>query len=238
MDFDGRTVVLKALVGSHNYNLNGKTSDEDYKYFVTPTFDDLYYGNMFSTAKQSPNLDYDVHDIRQLGALLWKANVNFVEVLFSRNIYVGAGLNWLLENKEPLAAMNLPYLFKATLGMHFQKMKDLRKGTAKTDTLVEQFGYDTKQATHAMRCLLMLERISSGMSMEEALWFEFGSGYRDFLLDIKSGGFTEAEFLSVVERWKSAKLGKAEEWFMAQTPNTQLRDELDKLIKNFIKQEL
>lgn len=34
MKLDHRIVVLKALVGSHNYNLNAESSDKDYKYFV------------------------------------------------------------------------------------------------------------------------------------------------------------------------------------------------------------
>ena len=32
MELDHRIVVLKALVGSHNYNLNTESSDKDYKY--------------------------------------------------------------------------------------------------------------------------------------------------------------------------------------------------------------
>lgn len=43
---------MKAIVGSHNYNLNTDTSDKDYKYFVLPTFDELYCGKFFSRAKQ------------------------------------------------------------------------------------------------------------------------------------------------------------------------------------------
>ena len=82
--FGGRQVVLKALTGSHNYNLNTPDSDKDYKFFVTPTFDDLYSGNRFSNGKQSDEMDYTVHDIRQLSHLLWKSNPNFIEVLFSQ----------------------------------------------------------------------------------------------------------------------------------------------------------
>ena len=36
MDFGGRTVAFKSLVGSHNYNLNTPESDKDYKVFVLP----------------------------------------------------------------------------------------------------------------------------------------------------------------------------------------------------------
>lgn len=51
MKLDHRIVVLKALVGSHNYNLNTESSDKDYKYFVLPTLDDLYNGTIFLLQK-------------------------------------------------------------------------------------------------------------------------------------------------------------------------------------------
>ena len=49
MDFGGRNVAFKALVGSHNYNLNTSDSDKDYKLFVIPTLDDLYFNKSFLT---------------------------------------------------------------------------------------------------------------------------------------------------------------------------------------------
>ena len=46
MELGNRKFAFKSLVGSHNYNLNIETSDKDYKVFVFPTFDDLYF-NIF-----------------------------------------------------------------------------------------------------------------------------------------------------------------------------------------------
>ena len=66
MRIHNREVVIKAVVGSHNYNLNTENSDEDFKYFVMPTFEDLYKGKFFSYSTQSDELDYTVHDIRKL----------------------------------------------------------------------------------------------------------------------------------------------------------------------------
>ena len=44
MKYADRQWLIKALVGSHNYNLNTETSDKDYKVFVLPTFNELYKG--------------------------------------------------------------------------------------------------------------------------------------------------------------------------------------------------
>lgn len=234
-DFGNRAVVLRALVGSHNYNLNTENSDTDWKYFVAHTFDDLYTGTMFSTSKQSDELDFDCHDIRQLGHLLWKANINFVEVLFSVDVGFDPALRWLFENRDALATMNLPYFFYATFGMHLQKMKTLDKGTAKTNVLVERYGYDTKQACHALRCLWVLERVSWGLPMGKAIYFGDGTAMRQLLLSVKAGNYSREAFLEIVLKWREEKFDKVKAWFTSKQDNPTLKDELDSHIKEFIR---
>lgn len=233
MDFGNRPVAIKALVGSYASNLHTPTSDEDWKYFVTPTFDDLYSGKMFSSANQSDTFDYDCHDIRQLGSLLWKANVNFMVVLFSPVVECNPGLQWIFDHADDYASMNLPYFYNATMGMHMEKMSALGKGTAKTDILVEQFGYDTKQATHALRCLYLLQRIASGMSVREAFWFDGKD--RDILLGVKSGGMTRDEFTEYVRIWRSIYGQSIKDWFEKQIAHEELSQELNAGIKTFIR---
>ena len=43
-----RHIAVRALVGSHNYNLNDESSDRDYKVFVFPNFGDLYKGKRYT----------------------------------------------------------------------------------------------------------------------------------------------------------------------------------------------
>lgn len=243
MNIDGsfignRKVVLKALVGSHNYNLNTPTSDRDWKYFVLPTFDDLYTGKMFATAKQGETDDFDCHDVRQLANLLWKANIAYIEVLHSVDVGYDPALKWLFENREALSTMNLPYFFNSTLGMHLEKMKTLDKGTAKTDVLVEQYGYDTKQACHALRCLFVLERVSWGLPMGRAIYFGDGTAMRQLLLNVKAGYYTREKFLEMVLNWRVEKLDDVKAWFTSQQDNPTLKDELDNLVKEFIRTRL
>lgn len=231
--FEGRKIVLSSMVGSWAANLNISTSDEDWKHFVAPDFDDLYTGKMFASAKVSETLDYDAHDIRQLANLLWKANLNFISVLFGYKVSCVSELQWIFDGADILASMNLPYLYNATMGMHFEKMSTLCKGTGNTQVLIEKFGYDTKQGTHAMRCLLVLDRISRGMSVRESLWF--GGLNRDLLMSIKSGEFTEAEFRAMVDEWHETCKPRVAEWFKACQPNEEAKNMLDEGIKNFIR---
>jgi hypothetical protein len=233
MDFGNRPVAIKALVGSYASNLQTPTSDEDWKYFVCPSFDDLYTGKMFSSANQSDVFDFDCHDIRQLGSLLWKANVNFIVVLFSPIVECNPKLQWIFDNADRYASMNLPYFYNATMGMHMEKMSKLGKGTATTDILVETFGYDTKQATHALRCLYLLQRISQGMSVREAFWFEGKD--KDVLLGVKAGGMTRDEFCEYVRIWRSIHGQGIKDWFEKQIANEELSQELNQGIKTFIR---
>jgi Predicted nucleotidyltransferase len=164
MDFDGRSIVFKALFGSHNYNLNDETSDKDYKYFVLPTFDDLYSGKMYSTSKIGLTEDYDVHDIRKLVHLFWKANINFIEILYSKEIehyihgkylvsptkpeyqeyadsyirgHMFPQISEMFDMRQEIVAMNLPYLYNACVGMYCQKMAQIKKTMeGKTDNPV------------------------------------------------------------------------------------------------------
>lgn len=232
-NFEGRKIVMRSLIGSFSANLNTPESDRDYKYFVAPTFDDLYTGKMFSTSHVSNWLDYDVHDIRQLANLLWKANLNFIGALMDIDFIVD-DLFFIHDSGDGLASMNMPYLYNSTMGMHFEKMSKLGKGTGNTQILVDTFGYDTKQACHAMRCLFVLHRIANGKTVREALWFENGQ-YRDTLIGIKSGNLTLVEFEEYVALWRAIHDKSVKEWFAEQKANEYLKNWLDEKIKEFIR---
>jgi len=235
MDFGNRKIVISALVGSWASNLQTHKSDEDWKYFVSPTFDDLYTGKMFSSSNQSDEFDFDCHDIRQLGNLLWKSNLNFIITLFSPKVECDPVLQFIFDRADEFATMNMSYFCNSTFGMHFEKMSALNKGTAKTDILVSQFGYDTKQATHALRCLFILERVASGMSLRDAMWFEDGSAHREMLMDVKRGKFTQGEFESYVKVWHATNKENVKDYFSKFVANDNARNILDEGIKNFIR---
>lgn len=252
LDFEGRKVVLKALTGSYNYNLNDETSDKDYKYFVLPTFDDLYYNKMYSKSEQSPTLDYSVHDIRKLPELFWKANLNFLEILYSKKLDIfpsidpyGDSSNNDLDSlalageifsmREEIVTMNLPYLYNSCKGMYFEKMKRLEQGTQTTQILVDKYGYDTKQALHAYRVLDFCISISQGEFFENALVYD--GGKRSFILDIKHGEYTLTAFKDLMEYHKSV-FDKVEPWFKEQKPNEETKAKVDLLVKELVRRNI
>jgi len=237
-NFEFRKTVVKALTGSHNYNLNTPKSDEDFKYFVAPTFDDLYFNRMFATSSQSETMDYDAHDVRKLAELVWKANVNFIEVLFSKNVWWANGLNDLFTLRNRWATMNLPGFRNATYGTHKQKMGSLLKGTATTQPDVEKFGYDPKQACHAVRCLYVLEDYARTQNMAQTLWYPDNSERRETLLKLKAGYYTLDSVYSLVEGWHTVRKNEVMAFYDAQEARPEDRDEMNEIVYKFVKASL
>lgn len=247
MDNNTRQLVFMALVGSHNYNLNTEESDRDYKAFYLPTFDDLYDVKQYSHQQITETMDIDSHDIRKLSQLWWKANLNFLEVLFSEEIIINSALpdeslslvNMLLQQKDNIAKMNLPYLFNSSLGTHTSKIKQLLKGTQTTQKLVDKFGYDTKQAMHAIRTLDFLVRFAdSGFTnFKEAIYYPSNTIQHDLLLDIKHEKYTLEEFLELDKKYLE-KAKSYEDKYKEYSADAPLLDTLKTYIKEIIKNSL
>lgn len=234
-NFDNRKTAVVARVGSHNYGLNNERSDEDYKVFVFPTFDDLYSAQMFTTpGKQSAEMDFTAHDVRKLVEMVFKANLNFIEVLFSNKREVSPNLEQLFDMRNLLAVMNLPALYNATMGMHFEKMAGLYKGTATTAADVERFGFDPKQAHHAMRCLFFLERFMDTRDFGRSIWFADNDPMHKTLMDLKAGAVPLGDFRGMVDEWHTAHKTEAKAFFSSFSPNMEVKAWADEFIKNVV----
>jgi len=236
--FGNREVVVTALVGSHAHNLQTPESDKDFKFFVMPTFSDLFKGKFFTNEKVSDTIDFTVHDVRKLGEQIWKGNINFLQVLFNPEGTHDSGLDFLFENKERIAQAIIPNFKSATLGMHNQKMSNLHKGTGNTQHLIEKFGFDTKEAHHAIRCLFTIEKFWETNSMEKALWFNKGKKHT-ILMDIKAGKFTEAEVKAIAEEWFAKKWdGEMKKNFDDTELDWNVKAELDSFMFDFVKKKM
>ncbi|KGN04183.1 DNA polymerase beta superfamily protein [Clostridium haemolyticum] len=247
MDFEGRKELFRVLVGSHNYNLNTETSDKDYKLFVAPTFNDLYFNNQFSKSYIGETEDYDVHDIRKISSLWWKSNVNFLEVLFSKKFLIPDNIDIktkfliteIYNMRNEIVKMNLPYLYNACIGMHINKKKQVDKGTQGTQHLVNKYGYDTKQAMHSIRILDFLIRFANNnfTDFKKAIWYEKDECNRKWLLNIKNGVYSKSDFESMAEYMLSIAK-EHEEKYKTQKPNEKTNQFLLKIVKEIVRNEL
>lgn len=200
--FDYRPVMVSALVGSHNYCLNRESSDMDFKYLICPKFEDLYDCSMFTDANQSAAVDYTARDIRTFPELLWKGNLSFVEILFSTKVEYTESLFHLFSERESFAVMQPKAFFGSVYHSSIAKVNNIHTGTSTTKGLIESFGYDTKEAHHALRGLYTLNRYMETRSMAEAFRYIEESEEKRVLMNLKENKYTEAEFLELVEKWE------------------------------------
>lgn len=229
-----RVHVMKALVGSHNYNLSTPESDKDYKIFVMPTILDLYKGKMYSKATISSTFDYDLHDVRKLSQLFWKANINFLEVLYSTEYYIfNRHIKEIYDLRKEIVRMNLPYLYNACRGMHFEKMKRLDKSSDGTQFFVEQHGYNTKEALHAYRVLDFIIRFAT-TEFEDFEWaMRYDEQGREKMLTIKNGEFSKDQFENLVfDKMKTFNAHR--DLYCRQIPNQELIDRLEQIIYSMV----
>lgn len=153
-----RKIALKAIVGSHNYGINDERSDKDYKIFVFPNFSDLYEGKKFTAVHASPMEDYTVHDIRELSKFLCKANINFLEVLFSNELTGDPEvIDLFVPLREMFICMNYKAFYKGCLGMFDNKMAKFRKERRYAVTGSADV-FEWKEASNACRALVTLGR--------------------------------------------------------------------------------
>lgn len=236
-----RKVLVKALVGSHNYNLATETSDKDYKVFTAPTFEELYKMKRYSKQIITPTEDLDIHDVRKLNELFFKSNINFLEILASKDLYIANDspeLKQIFGMKKEIFKINLPYFFNACKGMHLNKMSLLRKGTEGTQHLVDKFGYDTKQALHAYRVLRVIVDFAQTEfeDFESSIWYE-GEDL-EFMLDIKNGVFGLDVFENFIQHYYHAIFLQLEGTYKSFQPNTKLKEELEELVMQLVKREI
>lgn len=236
-----RDVVLKALVGSHNYGLATKESDKDYKVFVLPTFEELYKGQQFAKSIITETEDNDIHDVRKLSDLFFKANVNFLEVLASTELIIPKGyeeIEEIVSMKKEIFKMNIPYLYNSCFGMHLNKLKLLNKGTEGTQHLVDKFGYDTKQATHSYRCLKVLEDFAKTDFEDFENSIKYTGDDLNFIMEIRHGEWKQDNFENFVTFYRENNIIPLKKKYYEQPVNTELKEKIENLVMQLIKRKL
>lgn len=231
-----RKLCFKALVGSHNYNLQTEESDKDYKIFFYPNFDDLYQGGQYTKAMVSDDEDVEFHDIRKLPNLLYKSNVNFMEVLFSEEyeVYDEELFSKLFSLREEISKINLPYFYDACFGMFLRKMKEYHRDKEKDLTRKTY-----KHAMSAYRILDFLERYryNSFSSFKRAIQYNFDDPARVLLLNIRKGIYNFMEIEEMIEE-KEEKIKLLKDAYKSMEVNVALKEKIELIVKESVKKAL
>ena len=233
-----RRIAVKVLVGSHNYNLDTPESDKDYKYFVYPTFDDLYNNRYFHSQQISAVVDYEVHDVRRLAELFMKSNPNYLEVLYSTEYeWHDDGLHeFLMKHRGTISTMNLPRLWSSLYGLGIEKESKLLKGTGSTQQLVDKYGYDTKQAMHAARAYLFIGKLANvEFDFGKAIWTS-DEGKKDYI-KIKRGQYSYKEMKGMLKKYAD-QAKTYEHLFKAQPVNKDMEAKLQTFVYTSVYNDL
>lgn len=232
-------IAIEMEGGGANRNLSTPDSDVDMKYFVLPTYDELYYGNVYKFHSTSTTLDIEIHDVRKLEKLFFQANLSYYELLYSVKIKANyPEMAMLIDMKDEIVKMNVPLLFSSAQGIYYTGWKGLTNGNSdEQKENIAKYGYNPKKASIALHSLLFLKKFADGnfSNFQESIWYE--GKEKEFMLDVKQGKLSleEVELLIIKE---SAILTVYENIYKRQKLNKDVHDELKKLLRNFVKKEL
>ena len=163
--------------GSINYpGLSDEESDVDSKLLTIPSFRDMVFNKkpMNTVYEMRDNGEHvDMKSTTHYFHILKKQNINFVEILFtdywiSNQIYQEYWLE-IRRRAEEIAHMNPVRTLKCIYGMSLEKAHALEKPYPSKIHLIEEFGYDGKQLSHALRINEFAKKFIAGYSYKECL---------------------------------------------------------------------
>lgn len=241
--------MYMGLYGSQNYKLDTESSDVDAKAIVVPRLKDLINNKEVSKTYGSPEEGLvDVKDIRIMFQQFLKMNVNFLEILFTKefatNLFFYKEVISVRGLRDDIVASDVKRLAQSNFGMMKGKMVKLTKPTPATEEAIKKYGYSGKEACHIIRMGELLEGyIEKGLSFGEALDTR-NSDKRELMLDLKKHLYSQkdAERICFEQMEKTEKLVKTLLTSTKYTKDDSVEKELkrleEKIIRKLIKLEM
>ena len=172
----GYEVVCVCLQGSQNYGLDEYSdeymSDIDTKAIVLPPLDDfIAAAPPVSTVVIMDNNEHaEVKDIRIMFDMFKKANISYIELLFTEfkiiNPEWAEFIEPLFANRELISKYNRNQFLRCIAGMTMEKRKALCHPYPNLIEKIEKYGYDGKQLHHCVRLYNFIERFVNGESLD------------------------------------------------------------------------
>ena len=247
---DKYEVVGLFLQGSQNYELDvyddDYQSDIDTKAIVLPRFNDFILGKEpVSTTIVLENEEHiDVKDIRIMFTMFKKANISYIELLFTDFCIINPKyqniINQIMDIRDDI--IDYPRLFKAMYGMTLEKRKALCHPYPTIEWKIDKWGYDGKQLSHLMRLFFTLQKIDEYGYLDKSVYI-VDDKYKDDLITVKENK-ADATLEKVIEvadnfcEWTKELVDKMllDEW---REPDTYKLDELlIKTLRQYFKEDI
>lgn len=240
--FNSEQIVCLALQGSQNYGLATENSDVDTKVLLIPSIKDIARLKTPVSGtyilENSEHLDYK--DIRLYLQEVKKQNMNFVEILFTKNRFVNSDymFEWkkLVCERESIARYDEKRTIDSMYGIITAKYKYFYKET--TEGYNEKLEYDPKQVYQLVRMTLFMNQyIKLNSNYESAI--VPNKADREFLLKIKNGEISKLSAINLVESFYKAATVLKEEMKKDVTkgdlkPNKRIGKFLDDMALEFL----
>lgn len=206
----GYEVVCVCLQGSQNYGLDEYSdeymSDIDTKAIVLPPLDDFIAASppVSKVVIMDNNEHAEVKDIRVMFEMFKKANISYIELLFTDfkiiNPEWAEFIEPLFANRELISKYNRIQFLRCIAGMAYEKRKALCHPYPGIIEKIEKYGYDGKQLHHIARLYEFLTRFNNGESIENC----FKSNNREELMMYKKQMNADGSVLSAEDAAKIA----------------------------------
>ena len=171
----GYEVVCTCLQGSQNYGLDEYSdeyvSDVDTKSIILPTLKDFIMAS--PPVSKVEIMDNDEHaevkDIRVMFDMFKKMNLSYIELLYSKYVYVNP--KWidyvynLFLYRDEIASYNRNQFLRCIAGMAMEKQKALCHPYPNLLKKIEKYGYDGKQLSHAYRLVDFIKKYTDGLGL-------------------------------------------------------------------------
>lgn len=206
----GYEVVCVCLQGSQNYGLDEYSdeymSDIDTKAIVLPPLDDFIAASppVSKVVIMDNNEHAEVKDIRVMFEMFKKANISYIELLFTDfkiiNPEWAEFIEPLFANRELISKYNRNQFLRCIAGMAYEKRKALCHPYPTIKDKIDKYGYDGKQLHHIARLYEFLTRFNNGESIENC----FKSNNREELMMYKKQMNADGSVLSAEDAAKIA----------------------------------
>lgn len=206
----GYEVVCVCLQGSQNYGLDEYSdeymSDIDTKAIVLPLLDDFIAASppVSKVVIMDNNEHAEVKDIRVMFEMFKKANISYIELLFTDFKIINPEWDEFIEplfaNRELISKYNRNQFLRCIAGMAYEKRKALCHPYPTIKDKIDKYGYDGKQLHHIARLYEFLTRFNNRESIENC----FKSNNREELMMYKKQMNADGSVLSAEDAVKIA----------------------------------
>lgn len=207
-------LILGNVLGSTHYGLADESSDTDVCYLLMPTKQDLIRERKRQRLLFTDSCDVSMYDVRSLMFFIAEGDINKLGLLFNDKYMCVAPrfkefVNKLVARREELIDTISPSIHSWALNMFEYKLGQLHcyKDSEKA---LKKYGYNTKNVAQAIYYIRIAMQyfINRNYSVENPMLKAYDcSGFRDEILAIKHGKYSEKEALNIAEEEHSKFIG-------------------------------